>query len=360
MRDACARIDQDQASLPTEAGIAQRIASGRAALADQTGLRSPDRRQRNHHAIAGLFALLWHPELEVRRSAALALSGGDQRRPYQPQFGHFATAFLRYLTQHSPHGDPATEPARRAAVIAALRNMLEQSSRDIHAMGNMHYSFLSSALYLALLFTCRDAVECARRLCDGALHPEICRLLGSLSHDAVSRRLNARDAEALTASAGQALAAMPADDITEFWRWLTHPIRARRRAVAPTLSYFTDPGAVPHLLHALPQQPPDIVQPLIACLGRMGDQNALPALLPFTRSRRRAVRGEALAAIANIRRSGAAHPASTLLRAAHHTPGEDRLLLRTVDGEADPQPAQLLRPSPQEMTSDEKGAETDA
>jgi hypothetical protein len=344
MSHACARTDHLPLLRETDAGIAEQIARGREALAAYPGSTTAPGRPRDRRAIASLLTLLWHHDTDVRRAAALALPGGDRWRPYQPQYGHFAAAFLRYLGQHSPDGRPETEAARYDAVVAALRSMLEQSNRDIRAMSNMHYSFLSSALYLALLFTCRDVTESARRLCDGALHAEICHLLGSLTHTGVARRLNAQDAESLASSAGQALAAMPADEIPEFWCWLSHHARARRRAVAPTLHHLMDTNAVPHLLRALAGQPPDVLQPLIGCLGRIGHPDALPALQPFTRSRRRALRGEALAAIELIRRTGAAHPSRTLLRPIQDSPTDNLLLLRPADGHGDPQPDQLLRP----------------
>jgi hypothetical protein len=334
---------------PADHALHEQIALGRDALAAHERPMAHRDRHQERLAIHRLYALLWHQDGEIRRAAALALPGGDRRRTYKPQYGHFAASFLRYVAHHSPPGrPPATHAARHAVVVAALRSMLEQSSNDIRGMSNMHYSFLSSALYLALLSTCRDVTESVRRVRDGALHAELCRLLWSLAQSSVVRRLNPQDTEALTHSVGQALAAMPADELTELWRWLTHHSRPRRRAVAPILNHLSDTQAVPHLLRALTGQPADIARMLACCLGRMGQPDALPALTHLTRSRHRALRSEAQAAIEAIRRANAAHPSRTLLRPIDIDGlPEDRVsLLHITDAAAETQRRdELLRPT---------------
>jgi hypothetical protein len=326
------------------AAIAEQLAAGRAALAASSD-PSLAASWRENRAITRLFALLWHRDGDIRRIAALALPGGDRMHAYQPQYGHFAAAFLRYIAQHSAERSP-DGAANYQIVVAALRSMLQQSSSDIRAMSNMHYSFLSSALYLALLSTCRDVTESARRIRDGALHRELCRLLGVLAHSHVTRRLNAADAEALAASAGQALAAMPADEIPEFWHCLTHHARPRRRAVAPALRHIRDRKAVPYLIHALTGQPTDIAQSLIACLGQIGAPDALPALAHLARGRHRLLRNEAQSAIEAIRRATAVQPSQTLLRPAQEEPARNLFLLRTVDLNTQRNIEELVRPVP--------------
>jgi hypothetical protein len=342
---AVTKEDKIRADAAANAELHEQIARGRQMLATSTMVPHPHDRN-DRVAVSDLISLLWRPEIEVRRAAALGLAGGDGKRPYEPQYGHFATSFLRYVAQHSPHGRPPTSAiGRHSVVVAALRSMLEQSNNDICAMSNMHYSFLSNSLYLALLSTCRDVIEGVRRVCDGALHAEVCHLLWSLAQVRAARRLNPQDADALTTLAGQALAAMPADEIYEFWRWLSHHNRARRRAVAPTLRHLHDPKSVPHLLHALAGQPVDIAQPLVSCLGRIGDVNALPALADLANSRHRSVRNEAQNAVAAIRRANAGHPSRTLLRPIRTKHEDPSLLLRSVDTSGNRhQTDQLLRP----------------
>src|SRR5207253_11000900 len=104
---------------------------------------------------------------------------------------------------------------------------------------------------LALLSTCRDATEAVRRLRAAAAHPELCRLLGGLARPDVARRLNGQDSECLAQTARRALAALPPDDIPEFWRTLTHHPTAHRHTVAPVLTHISDRRAVPHLVQAL-------------------------------------------------------------------------------------------------------------
>jgi len=338
---------QDVSAPPlTAAAPHDLIAQGRHALAERQCVLPPRQRCADQAAVSNLLALLWHPDERIRRSAVLALPGGDRTHVYEPLYGYFASSFLRYLGQHSPADRPPPNvAARHLAVVEALREMLKQSCSDICAMSSMHYSFLSSALYLALLSTCRDVTQSVRRLRDCAAHPELCTLLWSLTQRRVVRCLNAKDVAALTNLVGQALAAMPADEITDFWRCLTHQARARRRAVAPTLRHLKDGRAVPHLLQALSGQPIDVAQSVITCLGRLGDPIALPALLKVTTSsEHRTLRAEARIAVDAIGRTSDARSGRILLRPVGNRTEDPTLLLRSIACRHSEYPAdQLLR-----------------
>jgi len=307
------------------------IAAGREALASPRASREhAEARTVPGSRIARLLALLWHPEADIRKAAALALAGGNRESRYVPQYGHFASAFLSYLTSHAPHA-PASPAERYAAVVHALRVLLDRNASDIRAMGNMSYSFLGSALYLALLYTCRDVIEAVRRLRVSAAHTELCRLLWHLSHVNLTRRLNSEDWVTLVQTACAAFAALPPDEIPDFWHSLMHRSLPRRLAVAPVLSHLRDDCAVPYLLHALREQPPCIAQPIIECLGRLGDPRALALLQCIVEGRDRLLRNHARLAIAAIGRAHANGPARTLLRPLETNPDAD--------------PASLLRPA---------------
>lgn len=242
--------------------LLDRIAQGRGALAWGAGEEggvpgSP---------VALLLALLWHEEREIRQAAVRSLPGGDQAHYYEMHYGYFAEAFLRELTtKHSP---PPDQPADRYRVVAeVLRDLISQSARDIRAMSGMHYSFLSSALYLALFATCRDAVLAAMRLRSGEVQEALCGLLWNFSAVAGVGRLNPQDILLLMDSAGQALAALPSDSIPDFWAALSHSNPTRRDAVSPTLRHLSDPRAVGYLLAALPLQQAEVAERIIVCLG---------------------------------------------------------------------------------------------
>ena len=333
------------------------ITRGRAVLSEPSqgrGQIEADRDPRQEDsAAARLLALLWDADADVRQSAALALPGGDGVQAHVGEYGHFAGAFGRGLNDN--HVDalrgetmPLSASARYDRVAASLRALLDQNIGEIRGMSNMNYSFLSSALYLAVLATCRDTVCAVGRLRVAEAHPELCRLLWNLSQIGVLRRFNGQDLDTLAGATGRALAALPPDALTDFWHSLTCAALPRRIAVAPALRYFKDVRAVPYLLDALnaPGSIPELTGLIAACLGRLEDARALPALRTLSQSRDRLAREQARTAIALIERAGRLKPHQTLLRPASDSPDRDsETMLRSApvnQHEADP-PRQLLR-----------------
>ena len=289
--------------------MGEQIAAGRGALARGRSLRARE----EGSPVAALLSLLWHEDGAVRRAAALALSGGDQNSAYTPDYGYFASAFQRGVSERADLF-PDTASARYEAALESLRALLNQCIADIRAMSNMRYSFLSSALYLALLSTCRDTVEAIRRLRVSAVHPELCELLWNLARPDVTRRLNGQDNELLAQTARLALGALSPDEIPGFWQGLSCRPLPQRQALAPTLACFNDRRAVPHLLCALEGQLPGVAEAIIECLGRLGDARALPALSEIAAEGHWLLRPLSRTAISSIRRAQASSPARTLLR----------------------------------------------
>ncbi len=312
------------------------VAMGRGALA---------RRERFDVAapgVSGLLALLWHGSPDVRRQAALGLCGGTHGESYTPCYGHFAANFLRELERHCPRA-PVQAQSRYEAVGVALCRLLEQNAGEIRAMGNMHYSFLGSALYLALFATCRDTVEAIRRLRVIGAQGALSSLLWQLAHVRRAVRINASDVDFLTQTVGRALASFPPDAIPDYWRTLTYAAPHHRASVTPALPFFTDARAVPYLIAALAAPTPRCALPIVAALTRLADPRALPTLAPLLAHRKRALRHQARAAIAAIRRAEADRPSQTLLRSVV-CQNDEGDLLRALPGPppADP-PDELLR-----------------
>lgn len=312
------------------------IAIGREALAQGAG----DRGVLPGSPVATLLTLLWHEEREVRQAAVRSLPGGDRAHYHEFHYGYFAEAFLRELaTRHSP---APGQPAERYTVAAeVIGDLISQSARDIRAMSGMHYSFLSSALYLALFATCRDAVLAAKRLRSGAAHEALCGLLWNLSAVAGIGRLNPQDTLLLMDSAGLALAFLPPDEIPMFWEALSHSNLTRRNAVSPALRHLADARASRYLLAALPLQQPDMAEQIIVCLGRMGDVQALPLLGEFGRSSNRILSRAARTATDAIQNAYKQHPVQMLLRPSGPNPQE---LLRSVGTQPAAETDALLRP----------------
>lgn len=312
------------------------ISQGRGALAVGTG----DRGNIPNSPVSHLLLLLWHNEREVRQAAARSLPGGDREQYYEAHYGYFVEAFLRELTTR--HALPPELPAERyAAVGEVLGDLIGQSARDIRAMSGMHYSFLSSALYLALFATCRDALLAAARLRASEVQEALCDLLWNLSAVAGIGRLNPQDILLLMDRAGHALTALPPDEIPAFWDALNHPNATRRNAVSPALRHLSDTRAVPYLLAALPLQQPEIAEPLIVSLGRLADKRALPLLGEFSQSPHRNVSKAARSAIGAIQRAQKLHPTHTLLRPSA---ADNRDLLRSA-ANGTGEPDTLLRPT---------------
>lgn len=213
-------------------------------------------------------------------------------------------------------------------------------------MSNMAYSFLSSALYLALVATCRDAIEAAFRLRASNTEAALCRLLSKIARAARNGRLSRRDHRMLVRCAGQAIAAFPPDCMPEFWQHVKHPSLPTRQAVAPALVEIEDQRAVPHLIDALRDQPAEIAVMIVTTLGRIGDPRALPALVPHAQSRDNQVRKPARAAVAAIERGLSFSAQQTLLRAAAGSidPQEDLLRSAPAAPVSEP-PDELLRSS---------------
>jgi len=319
------------------------ITAGRAALANLRRENKPGVAPHTHQRVGPLLSLLWHADSRVRKAAALALAGGDQETAYSPPYGHYAGALLRGIERRARQ-EPESAAARYKVVADTLRHLLDQNASEIRYMGNMRYSFLGSALYVALLSTCRDTMAAIRRLRVANAHPELCRLLWNLTHTNTTRRLNAQDAVALAQMAGETLAVLPPDEIPEFWRALKQPSLPRRMAIAPAIGYLRDPRAVPHLVEALNDQPVCIAQPIIECLGRMGDLRAIASLRRVSRSQNRQLRNHARAAISAIERANADSPARTLLRPVRGREADPASLLRPVRSLVHEPPEELLRP----------------
>ncbi len=295
----------------------------------------------------GLLCLLWHENSQVRRRAVCALAGGDLNRAYVPCYGHFVGSIERSLTRQFP-AMPPTPDARLAAVSVLVCEMLEQSSQDIRGLSNMNYSFLSSALYLALFSTCRDALDAARRLKLVQAQAPAMRLLLNLStvgKTLRSRRLNGQDVEAVALMAGRVLAALPVSEIPDFWHTLTERHLSRRRAVLPVLCVLQNTEAVPQLIDALPDQPADMTIAILECLARIGDSRALPVLLDYGQSRNRNLRKKAQAAILELERAHRISPAKTLVRpVTEQIDRQPESLLRSLSQPgSDVPPEQLLR-----------------
>lgn len=282
-----------------------------------------------------LLCLLWHERADVRRRAVSALAGGDAHRSYTPCYGHFVGTIERELRRRFAEMPP-TPAARLQAVEILLQEMLEQSVEDIRGLSNMNYSFLSSALYLALFSTCRDVLDACYRLQTVSVQGVLCRLLVRLAHVGKtlrSRRLNGHDCEAMARMAGRVLAVLPADAIPDVWQALSERHVSRRRTVLPVLCVLENNDAVPHLLAALPNQPTDITLAIMDCLARIGDARALPALLDLGQHRNRNIRRRAQAALLDLEKAHRISPSRTLVRA--------------VGEQGDPDPASLLRSLPQ-------------
>jgi hypothetical protein len=329
------------------------VVRGRAALAALSHSTHQDDLLRENGPVACLLALLWHPDADVRRAAAHALPGGDHAQAHIPHYGHFVGAFLRGLSDINARYEdalPATPAARYERVTLALRALLDQNIGEIRGMSNMNYSFLSSALYLAVLATCRDVVFALRRLRAASAEADLCRLLWNLSQISVLRRFNGQDLETLANAAGAALAALPPDYIPDFWHSLSHAQVPRRLAVSPSLNHFQDRRAVPYLLDALAvpgAQPSAIAQRLAACLGRLEDARALSVLDALMRSSDRQLRDQARAAIRQIQRAVHKHPSRTLLRAtmdADEWDSETMLRPAPVNTHISEPAGELLRP----------------
>ncbi len=313
------------------------IAVGREALAQGEGGRG----ELPSSPVATLLMLLWHEEQEVRQAAVRSLPGGGRDHYHEFHYGYFAEAFLRELaTRHSPAPYHAVE--RYSAVADVLQDLISQSARDIRGLSGMHYSFLSSALYLALFATCRDAVLAAKRLRSSKVHEALCGLLWNLSAVAGIGRLNPQDILLLMDSAGLALALLPPDEIPAFWEALSHPNPTRRSAVSPALRHLTDPRAGSYLLAALPFQQAEVAEQIIVCLGRMGEIQALPLLEEFRRSSHRLVSRAAKTAIEAILHAHKHQPVQSLLRASSPDPRE---LLRSVSANPSQDPNSLVRPA---------------
>jgi hypothetical protein len=294
-----------------------------------------------------LLCLLWHETPQIRRRAICALAGGDLNRTYTPCYGHFVGSIERTLTRKFPDM-PTTPDARLTVVSLLVCEMLEQSSHDIRGLSNMNYSFLSSALYLALFSTCRDALEAARRLKLVHAQAPVTRLLlhlATVGKTLRSRRLNGQDVEAMALMAGRVLAALPVSEIPDFWHNLTERHLSRRRAVLPVLCVLQNREAVPQLLDILPNQPADIAIALIECLARLGDSRALPVLLDYGQARNRTLRKKAQAAILELERAHAISPAKTLVRpVVEQINRQPESLLRSMSQPgSDIPPEQLLR-----------------
>ncbi len=325
---------------PVPVTLAQSIAEGRGALSgSRRGKQAHDHENRS---TMRLLELLWHEQKLVRRSAALALAGGDSVSAHTVDYGHFATVFLVVLDRAAPF-PPADAAGRYQAVVTAMRSLLEQHLVELRGLCSMQFSFLSGGLYLALLATCHETVAAVRRLRASAAHPELCRLLQTLSALGRSTRINPQHIAALSAAAGDTLAAMPPDEIPEFWRELNSGTKHNRLTLLPTIERIRSRHAAPYLLAALGEQPSSITTKIIEAVGRIGDPGTLEPLAKLMHSRDRAVRRAAKSAIARIRREAVSHPSRTLLRP--HDESQPDNLLRPATELPDEQREELLRPS---------------
>ncbi len=318
----------------------QVIARGRGEL--ERGLR-PGSSASEYEQVVRLLELLWHPSKKIQRAAALALPGGSCKTHYTPHYGHFAMALLQTV-----RGDAACAQNRLACVQrveTALEQMLQKNTADLRSMSSMHYSFLSNSLYLALLATCRDIVESIRRLQVQQAQAVLCDLLHVLVRPHPFSRINSADAAALSRAVSRAFASMRPEATPQLFADLIHADPLRRRASAAVLECITDVRAVPFLLQALQHIDVSQSSPLIACLGRLGDDRALPALAGLTASRHLKIRRASQAALQSIQRSRHGLPSAVLLRPVRLLPEQMRGLLRPICRTLSEPPEILLHPA---------------
>jgi len=333
-------MNEHRQQAPVPLTLAQSIAEGRGALSGSR--RTTAGPAHESRSTIRLLELLWHEQKPVRRSAALALAGGDAVSTHTVDYGHFPTVFLVMLDRAAPCS-PADAAGRFDAVVIALQLLLEQHLVELRGLCSMQFSFLSGGLYLALLATCHETIAAVRRLKAADLHPELCHLLHTLSELSRNGRINPQHITALAAATGGTLAALSPGEIPQFWHELSSGSAHDRLDLLPVVGQIGNRLATPFLLTTLHGQQSRVAAKIIEAIGRTGNSDTLETLSSLTHSRDRAVRRAAQSAITHIRREAKSHPSRTLLRP--HDESQSHNLLRPATERPEQQHEELLRPS---------------
>lgn len=303
--------------------IKQEIAQARNIL----HLRSRISSVEEHSPLGILLLHLWHEDKEIREVSALSLAGGTANEIYKPHYGHFATQLLTTLRQEYP-AKPENADEAYTKLGTTLKLLLSRTVIDLKGLSNMHFSFLSGSLYLALLANCRDQIESIRRLGIHSAHYELCELLQTLQSVNLTARLNVQDANVIQKLAAQALASFHPTHTPHLWNLMKSSVKQDQKAVQPVLNALHHPKATLHILDAMTLFSGQQKVRMLTCLGRIGSEDALPTLTCLINTKNRAVRSAAKSAVHKIIRKNQTSPNQSLLRPFSNSKEEVVSLLR--------------------------------
>ena len=303
--------------------IKQQIAEARTLLQQRTRICNVE----EHSSLGILLMHLWHEDKEIREVSALSIAGGTANEMYKPHYGHFGTQLLTTLKQEYPD-KPGDVNEAYSNVGNILKLLLYRTVIDLKGLSNMHFSFLSGSLYLALLANCRDQIESTRRLGIHSAHYELCDLLLTLQSVNLTARLNVQDANVIQRLAAHALASFDPSHTPRLWNLMKSSAARDQKAVQPVLEALHHPRASTHILDAMTLITGQQKIKMLTCLGRIGSEDALPTLNCLTTTKNRAVRSAAKSAVHNIISKNKVSPHHTLLRPNTIIKDETTSLLR--------------------------------
>jgi hypothetical protein len=295
---------------------------------------------------------LWGSSLSVGLQAARLFYAPDAGElPLPDVEEELTTTFWRLLTSHCPQR-PESDAEAYQAILRVVGKILH-SVREAPTA-----PFVEDLLSVAL--------RPVRKLQAGVLTPEICAALYDFDRGLWTPHLTKPQLFTIEMALAETIAALPPDEMEDFWENLQSPKPGLRQAMRLGLTFLRSAHAVPHLLRGLQALTDHETRAAIVdCLEEISDPRALEVLHRLRRETAQSdwtLSRHLARAIRVIERQNRGNQHRTLLRPTQPPANPEETLLRpaadppdAVQRRAEEDRATLLRTTNEEGGSREEG-----
>jgi hypothetical protein len=291
----------------------------------------------------GRLRSLWLPP-ETGLNAAEDLFAPDEVSTESlPDATHFlAMRLWNVLFRHYPKM-PEKPETRYQAVLNTLSLLLRAIQQSPTT------PFVEDLLTVGLRPVCK--------LRAGALTPLVCSLLYDFQRGIWVPHLTKPQRWKIQIALAQTVAALPPDQMQDFWTYLQSKDPLTRQAMLLGLEFLRSAHALPHLLNGLQiSQDHAVRAAIVNCLEQIADPHALPTLAQLRRETAHSdwtLSRQIARAMRVIEHQNRGQQHRTLLRPTERPDKEENALLRPVrPSSAEQESAWLVRPVETETGSD--------
>jgi hypothetical protein len=300
-------------------------------------------------AVGELLGLFWDDKTPLPSTMQNYLNPYDGSVSYAPNAAEYLQRFrtdLRDVLRQQQPVIPSGPEARYEATVAALRVLMQISLVHIRERRSQPGYLPGATLNWDTFFRLAVAVKIVQYLQAAEVYDLCCDLLPIADEALIKMRGKGIGLFTLLRDAlHDYLAALPPEEIPQFWESLKDPRTSRE--FWPIVRRMRDRRAVPLLLDALPELALDGQSAVVVALQQIGDARAVPALQALAADRSSLLAPIAEQAVAHILKHSR-DDAAQLLRPtdARHASRAGETLLRPAASAPDMnvRAEELLRP----------------